>query len=506
MSDNLILNGTFTDATGWSTDGADLTIIQDPKLGNVAHVHPVTGNKRIYHNLTVCDDTTAGGQFRTDMDYTIGFYAKAESPMTLRVGPGSPPSETYEIASEWAWYTRTWRPDQSYTLTFQPQNDVDFYITDVKLIAGGGTLSPTIPLEEPKMPTIIAQAEDTFIDLSDAYSVNLTNEAHVFTGNASGVVNGTQTATSTITMMRGADVVECTAGPFTNLPAGIAVVSDGKKPSPTITVTATSACTAAGVFNIPVVSGDITLNKTFSYSIAKTGATGQTGATGKGVKSTAVDYVASSSGTTIPASGWAATIPTVPKGQYLWTRKTTTYTDNTTAVEYTVAYQGTNGSTGAAGKGVSSTAVTYAVSTSGTTAPTSGWQTAVPTVPKGQYLWTRTITTYTDNSTSTAYSVSYAGTNGTNGTNGKDGADAISCDYTSNAAGNIFRNSGISATLTAHAYKAGKEMTDAEITALGATFKWYLDGGTTAAGTGKTFTLAPGDVTHKAVVLLRMEK
>ena len=47
---------------------------------------------------------------------------------------------------------------------------------------------------------------------------------------------------------------------------------------------------------------------------------------------------------------------------------------------------GEQGSTGSAGKGVSSTAVTYQASTSGTTTPTGTWQSTVPTVSAGQYL------------------------------------------------------------------------------------------------------------------------
>lgn len=61
---------------------------------------------------------------------------------------------------------------------------------------------------------------------------------------------------------------------------------------------------------------------------------------------------------------------------------------------------------------VSSTSVTYAVSSNGTTAPTSGWQSTVPTVSNGQYLWTKTVVNYSDGKSTTAYSVGYKGTNG----------------------------------------------------------------------------------------------
>lgn len=80
---------------------------------------------------------------------------------------------------------------------------------------------------------------------------------------------------------------------------------------------------------------------------------------------------------------------------------------------------GAKGDKGDKGKGVKSTSVAYQVSTSGTTVPTGTWSSSVPSASAGQYLWTRTIITYTDDTTSTIYSVGRMGTNGANGTNGK---------------------------------------------------------------------------------------
>lgn len=82
-------------------------------------------------------------------------------------------------------------------------------------------------------------------------------------------------------------------------------------------------------------------------------------------------------------------------------------------------FQGPKGDKGDPGKGVKSTSVAYQVSTSGTTVPTGTWSGSVPSASAGQYLWTRTIITYADDTTSTIYSVGRMGTNGANGTNGK---------------------------------------------------------------------------------------
>ena len=120
------------------------------------------------------------------------------------------------------------------------------------------------------------------------------------------------------------------------------------------------------------------------------------------ITSTSVEYQKSSSGTAKPST-WQSTIPDVPAGQYLWTKTTVYYSNGKSTVSYSVAKQG---STGAAGKGIKSTTILYAKSSSNTAAPSSGWQGSVPaTDSTNKYLWTRTTFTYTDNTTSTSYTV-----------------------------------------------------------------------------------------------------
>lgn len=67
---------------------------------------------------------------------------------------------------------------------------------------------------------------------------------------------------------------------------------------------------------------------------------------------------------------------------------------------------------GTAGKGIVGSTVDYQVSTSGTAIPTGQWVTSIPTVGKGLYLWTRTKTTYTSGDPTFSYSVSYIGLDG----------------------------------------------------------------------------------------------
>lgn len=65
------------------------------------------------------------------------------------------------------------------------------------------------------------------------------------------------------------------------------------------------------------------------------------------------------------------------------------------------------------GVGVSASVVTYQASTSGTLTPAGTWLSAIPSVAKGQYLWTRTVTSFSDGTSTTAYSVAYHAVDGT---------------------------------------------------------------------------------------------
>lgn len=134
----------------------------------------------------------------------------------------------------------------------------------------------------------------------------------------------------------------------------------------------------------------------------------------------------------------------------------TTFDDvqSTNPADYTwqriLGMNGENGKDGIAGKdgvGVSDTNITYAQSTSGTSAPTSGWTIQVPALIKGQYLWTKTTWTYTDSSTETGYTVSYNakdGNNGTDGIAGKDGVGISSTkiEYVSSTSGTVKPTTG----------------------------------------------------------------
>lgn len=167
-----------------------------------------------------------------------------------------------------------------------------------------------------------------------------------------------------------------------------------------------------------------------------------TSAGGLVITSSEVSYAIGTSGTTPPSSGWQSTPPTAKPGQYLWSREVTNYSDGTFMTSYGVSYQGTNGqngqdgAAGADGKdgvdgadgadgkdgvGIEDSDVTWQKSSSGTTPPTGTWLQSPPDLNPGDYLWTRTVWTYTDGSSTTAYSVSKAGDTGPQGIQGPPG-------------------------------------------------------------------------------------
>ncbi|MFM0878430.1 hypothetical protein [Streptococcus suis] len=180
------------------------------------------------------------------------------------------------------------------------------------------------------------------------------------------------------------------------------------------------------------------------------GADGLPGRDGVGIRSTTVTYASSTNGTTAPTTGWTEAVPTVAPGNYLWTKTVWTYTDGNTETGYNVSRIGRDGNTGRdgiAGKdgvGIHSTTITYGKSTSGTIQPTS-WTSQVPSVPNGQFLWTKTVWAYTDNTSETGYSVAKmgeTGPKGEQGIQGEKGADGRTqythIAYADNATGGGF--------------------------------------------------------------------
>lgn len=175
------------------------------------------------------------------------------------------------------------------------------------------------------------------------------------------------------------------------------------------------------------------------FSVAKMGEQGPKGDRGNdgipgkngiGIRNTNVLYGLSAA-ETVPPTAWYQNPPALVKGQWFWTKTVWTYTDNTNETGYQktyVARDGNDGNNGIAGKdgvGIRSTTIAYAQGTSGTVAPTTGWNNQVPNVPAGQFLWTKTVWSYTDNTNETGYSVSKIGEQGPKGDRGLQGPQGL---------------------------------------------------------------------------------
>ena len=91
--------------------------------------------------------------------------------------------------------------------------------------------------------------------------------------------------------------------------------------------------------------------------------------------------------------------------------------------------KGEKGDTGDAAS-VTNKSVTYQIGASGTTAPSGSWLQAVPTVPQGQFLWTKTDVTFNTGDTITWYCVSRMGIDGT-------GAVSTVCGVDPDSSGNV---------------------------------------------------------------------
>ena len=102
------------------------------------------------------------------------------------------------------------------------------------------------------------------------------------------------------------------------------------------------------------------------------------------------------------------------KGKYCYVMTIVLYTDGTSTNTVSTSYTPNDGNNGTSVK-VTSTKVEYAGGDSGTTPPTSGWQTAVPQLAQGKYLWTRTTVAYSDGNSTKSYSVGRIGMDGSKG-------------------------------------------------------------------------------------------
>lgn len=166
------------------------------------------------------------------------------------------------------------------------------------------------------------------------------------------------------------------------------------------------------------------------------------------ITSKSVKYQKGTSGTNAPTGEWTNEIPSnINEGEYLWTRTVVNYSDGNSTISYSVSRYATNGTSPT----VILTNVYYIQNNNGSAHPdenSSSWNPNPPstTVP-GQYVWTKTIVTYSDGATSVSYSVTR------NGTDGEDAYTVILDNESHTFAGNESSAIRGSTVVTVYAYK-----------------------------------------------------
>ncbi len=122
----------------------------------------------------------------------------------------------------------------------------------------------------------------TIVDVTDAYSVILTSEAYTFVGETTGAASGAKCTTQAVAFCgtNKCSSVVVNASEIT-CPTGIsATVKNSGTAEPEITFTTTATIANACEATIPVKVDGITINKKFSFSVAKAGVAGANGAKG----------------------------------------------------------------------------------------------------------------------------------------------------------------------------------------------------------------------------------
>ena len=346
----------------------------------------------------------------------------------------------------------------------------------------------------------------SIVDLTDGYSVILTNDSFTFAGSTDAALAGS--TTTTVVAMCGSGQVPATVDNSAIVaPSGVTTSVDTDATQPTITISVSTSVTQGGTVDIPVSldGGNIVIHKLFTFQISFKGQTGAAGSSAQWYSGTGI------TGTSTTATAFSGSGVTNAQvgDMYLNTSTMNTYrcTVGGAASAAKWVYVGNiKGATGDVGPGAIWYTGTKITGTSTTATVFSG--SGITAAKVGDmYLNTSTYNTYRCTVAGAASAAKWVYVNnikGVQGDTGPAGADAITMTVTSSN-GTIFKNTAVVTTLTAHVYKAGMELNATQIAALG-TIKWYKDGSTTALSTtGPTLNISSGDVTNKATYIAQLE-
>ena len=156
--------------------------------------------------------------------------------------------------------------------------------------------------------------------------------------------------------------------------------------------------------------------------VLKDGSNGKPGDDGVGIKDVDVLFYLSSSATSLIGGSWSTTSPTWVNGKYIWSKTRVIYTNTTTWESDPTCISGGKGENGL---GIKSVIEEYYLSTSSSSLVGGSWSTSTPAWVNGKYLWTRTVITYTDSSSTTTDAICVTGAKGDTGI----GVKSISGQY-----------------------------------------------------------------------------
>lgn len=135
---------------------------------------------------------------------------------------------------------------------------------------------------------------------------------------------------------------------------------------------------------------------------------------GVGIFNTDVEYADSTSSSTAPTSGWQTNAPAWQNGHYIWTRTHIYYTNGNEKLSEPVCLP--------SGKGVAKIEEWYYLSSSATSLAGGSWvKDKAPTWKNGYYIWTKSVITYTDGTSTSTSPICTAGNKGDKGDKGDQG-------------------------------------------------------------------------------------
>lgn len=137
---------------------------------------------------------------------------------------------------------------------------------------------------------------------------------------------------------------------------------------------------------------------------------------GVGISDTDVEYADSTSSTVAPTTGWQTTAPKWQNGHFIWTRTRIYYTNGQEKISNPVCLP--------SGKGVASIVEQYYQSSSSSSLTGGSWiSNKAPTYVEGKFVWTRSVITYTDGTSTSTDAVCVTGNKGDKGDKGDKGKD-----------------------------------------------------------------------------------